>query len=84
MILTAIRRAKNNEIKAKSELEMAKSDSVKAKVNLEYSSLVAPFDSIILKRNVEVGKAIINRYTYDTLITLASSENYLAKAKLTP
>lgn len=74
--------AKNNEINSRADLETAKSDLIKAQVDLEYSALVAPFDSIILKRNVEVGKAIINQDTYDTLITLASSEKYLAKAKL--
>lgn len=75
--------AKNNEIVAKSNLEVAKAAYVKAQVDFEYSSLVAPFDSIILKRNVEVGKAIINRDSYQTLITLASSQNYLAKTTLT-
>ena len=75
--------AKNNEIVAKSNLEDAKSNHVKAKVELEISSLVAPFDSIILKRNVEIGMAIINRNVYQKLITLASSKNYLAKASIT-
>lgn len=76
--------ANNNEVIAKSELETAKSAFVKAQVDLEYSTLVAPFAAIVLKRNVEQGQAIINRDTYQTLITLASSLNYLAKAELTP
>ena len=76
--------AKNNEVLARSDLEKAKAAYIKAQVDFEYSSLVAPFDSLILKRNVEVGKAIINRDSYQTLITLASSQKYLAKAKLTP
>lgn len=76
--------AKNNEVLAKSDLETAKADHIKAQVDFEHSSLVAPFDSIILKRSVEVGKAIINRDSYQTLITLASSMKYLAKSKLTP
>jgi len=74
----------NNEIIAKSDLEKAKSDFVKAQVDLEYASLVAPFDGLILKRNVEEGLAIINRDSYQTLITMASSQSYLAKAELTP
>ncbi len=75
--------AKNNEVIAKSKLELAKSNYVKAQVELEYASLRAPFDSIILRRSVEVGKAIIKLQSYDTLITLASSEKYLASAALT-
>ncbi len=74
--------AKNNEVIAKSKLELAKSKYVKAQVELEYTSLRAPFDSIILRRSVEVGKAIIKLQSYDTLITLASSEKYLASAAL--
>lgn len=74
--------AKNNEVIEKSKLELAKSEYVKATVEVEYASLRAPFDSIILHRSVEVGKAIINLQSYDTLITLASSEKYLATAQL--
>ena len=74
--------AKNNEVIAKSKLEQAKANYVKAQVALEYASLRAPFDSIILHRAVEVGKAIIKLQAYDTLITLASSNKYLAVAPL--
>ncbi len=75
--------AKNNEVIAKSKLELARSEYVRAQVELEYTSLRAPFDSLILRRLVEVGKAIIKLQSYDTLITLASSEKYLATAPLT-
>jgi len=75
--------AKNNEVIAKSQFELAKYNLVKAQVEFEYASLRAPFDGLVLRRSVEVGKAMINTQVYDTLITLASSEKYLATAKLT-
>lgn len=76
--------AKNNSTIEKASLVAAKSNYVKAKVDLEYATLKAPFDSIILKRKVEVGQAVLNNLNYDSLITLASSEKYLAKASLAP
>ena len=75
--------AKNNSVIAKAALAAAESAYVKAKVDLEYSTLTAPFDSIVLKRNVEVGQAILNNLSYDALITLASSNTFLARARLT-
>ncbi len=75
--------AKNNAVIEKSKLERAKAEYVKAQVELEYATLRAPFDSIILHRSVEVGRAIIKLQSYDTLITLASSGKYLARAPLT-
>lgn len=74
--------AKNNLINAQAALASAKSNYVKAKVDLEYSSLKAPFDSIILKRKVEVGQAVFNKLNYNSLITLASSSTFLAKTTL--
>jgi len=74
--------AKNNEVIEKSKLELAQSKYIKAQVDLEYATLRAPFDSIILRRSVEVGKAIINQQSYDTLMTLASSDKYIATAQL--
>jgi len=74
--------AKNNVVVAKAHWESAKAEYVKAQIDLELSTLNAPFNSIILKRNVEIGRAIINKLAYDTLITLASSYEYLARAKI--
>ncbi len=76
--------AKNNSIIAKAALVTAESAYMKAMVDLEYSELKASFNSIILKRTVEVGQAVFNNLNYDGLITLASSEKFLAKARLTP
>jgi len=74
--------AKNHEVVAKANLEQAKAELVKAKIHLELASLSAPFDSIILKRNVEVGQAIINKFSYAPLITLASNSRYYAKSTI--
>lgn len=74
--------AKNNKAIALAELERSKSNLIKAKVDLEYASLKAPFDSIILNRSVEVGQVVINNLNYDKLITLAASNKFLAKAAI--
>lgn len=75
--------AKNNEVIAKSSLVESKARYTQVMIDLEYASLVAPFDAIVLKRNAEVGLAIFNRDFYQKIITLASSSSYLAKAKMT-
>jgi len=74
--------AKNAEINAQSKLVSAKSQQVSAKVHLELATLKAPFDGLILKRKVEIGQSIKNQFDYNTLITLASSQYYTARATL--
>jgi len=71
--------AKNNEIFAQSKLTDAEAELITAKIALEHASLSAPFNSIILKRSVEKGKAVINKFSYAPLITLAASDRYVAK-----
>lgn len=76
--------AKNNEVQAKARLQEVKAELVKARIDLELSSLSAPFAGIILKRRVEVGQAIINKFAQAPLITMASNNEYLARAAIKP
>jgi multidrug efflux system membrane fusion protein len=57
----------------------AKSAETIAALNLEYTQLLAPFDAIVVERNVEVGKTIITQHQSVSLITIAGSGSMKAQ-----
>lgn len=71
--------AKNNYVKSEATYEAVKSNQVKAQYNLDHSSLRAPFDGIVLARQVEKGKAIINTQMPEILVTFAATNTMYAR-----
>lgn len=65
--------AKNADIKAQANYKKALADNLHAKMNLEYSSLVAPFDAVILKVLRNKGESINARTETPLMIVIAES-----------
>jgi RND family efflux transporter MFP subunit len=74
--------AKNAHVRAKAQLEQAKAQLVKAQTDLQYSTLRAPFNGIVLQRLAEPGKVIAAELTPQTLVVLAEADHMLARAEL--
>ncbi|NOY53497.1 MAG: efflux RND transporter periplasmic adaptor subunit [Deltaproteobacteria bacterium] len=68
---------------ADAKLESAKSDLARAKLDLEYSTVRAPFDGRILERHAEVGQTLVQRFRSTPLIVLAASDRMCAQALMT-
>jgi multidrug efflux system membrane fusion protein len=51
--------AKNNFIAAKAKYHKGQADLAQAELDLEYSSLRAPFDALIIARQAEVGQVVV-------------------------
>lgn len=62
---------------ARAELELAKLD-------LEYSTVRAPYPAIVLQRQVEPGQTVVTRLQTTPLLVLASSEQMLVRASVSP
>ena len=69
---------------AKLEAQRARADAhlARAALRLERGTLRAPFDGIVVVGNAEVGQAIVSRCESRTLIVLAGSKNFIARAAL--
>lgn len=62
--------------KARSELELAQ-------LEMEYATVRAPYDAIVLQRRVEPGQTVVTRLQTTPLLVLASAERMLARARVT-
>lgn len=62
--------------RARSELELAKLD-------LEYSTVRAPYSAIVLQRRAEPGQTVVTRLQITPLLVLASAEQMVARAQVT-
>ena len=62
--------------RASSELELAQLD-------LEYSTVRAPYPAIVLQRRVEPGQTVVTRLQTTPLLVLASAEQMLARTAVT-
>ena len=71
--------AKNALISAKSAYETAKAELVQAELNLEYSSLRAPFDAIVLKRKAEVGQTVVSELKPEIMVVIAAARQMIAR-----
>ncbi|MDH5409014.1 MAG: efflux RND transporter periplasmic adaptor subunit [Gammaproteobacteria bacterium] len=72
LALNALTSAESAHLTAKAEL-------VQAELNLEYSSLRAPFDAIVLKRNAEVGQTVVSELKPEVLVVIAASDQMIAR-----
>ena len=71
---------KNAKLSAEARYHSAKAELVQAQLNLEYATLRAPFDAIILQRHAEVGQTVVSQLKLETLIVLAAAGRMLATA----
>jgi len=71
--------AKNNFVTAKGELEKARALLVSKRFDLKYSTIRAPFNTIILKRNVQPGEVITTQFAQKPVLVIAASDRMLAR-----
>lgn len=71
----ALTEAQSAHQKAKSELELAQ-------LELEYATVHAPYDAVVLQRRVEPGQTVVTRLQTTPLLVLAGAERMLARARV--
>lgn len=71
--------AKNAWISAQAAVEEAQAQQRRAQIALQQSRLQAPFDGLVLRRQVEPGQTVVNRCQAQTLLTVAKNR-LLARA----
>lgn len=74
--------AKNKLVTDKANKISAQANLVQAKVTLEHSELRAPFNAIVLQKNIEVGQSIVIGENQPFVLLLAASETRLATANI--
>ena len=67
---------------ADSRYKAARADEILARLELEYSSVKAPFNAVILERHVEPGQAIVTQHQSVSLITVADADRMVAHFEL--
>jgi len=75
--------AKNNFIASKAKYHKGQADLVQADLDLEYSSLRAPFDAVILARQAEVGQVVVPDLKPIVLFVVVDANYMHANARLT-
>lgn len=71
--------AKNNLIAARARYKMEQAELVQAELDLEYSSLRAPYDAVVVSRLVEVGQTVVPDLQPAILFVLADAAHMLAR-----
>ena len=71
--------AKNNHVTALAERDKARYQLVKARYDLEYSTLRAPFDAVVLQNRAQPGMVVSAELTPQTLLVLVQAEQMLAR-----
>ena len=74
--------AKNNLIASKAKYEMCRANLTQAKLDLEYSSIRAPYDAVVIARMAEVGQTIVPELQAVTLFIVADARHMLARGRL--
>lgn len=74
--------AKNGYTAALSKYETAKAELVQAQLDLEYSSLTAPFDAMVLQRNGEIGQTVVSQLKPEALLVIADANHMLARGQI--
>lgn len=74
--------AKNNLIAAEARYQKARADLVQAELDLEYSTIRAPYDGVIVSRQAEVGQTVVPDLQPVILFVLADAHHMLAKGQV--
>jgi len=75
---------KNDVITAEARHAQAKAELVRARLDLEYSSLRAPFDARILARLAGVGQTVVADMRPTPVVRLAAADSLRVEARLAP
>jgi multidrug efflux system membrane fusion protein len=75
--------AKNNFIAAEARYQKGRSELVQAELDLEYSSIRAPYDAVIVSRLAEVGQTVVPDLQPVVLFVVADARHMLAKGRVT-
>ncbi len=75
--------AKNNLIAAEAKYEKGRAELVQAELELEYSSIRAPYDAVVISRRAEVGQTVVPELQPITLFIVADAQHMLARGQLT-
>ena len=76
--------AKNAKVNSDARYQAAKAELVQAQFDLEYATLRAPFDALILQRQAEVGQTVVSRLQPQTLLVVAAAGRMLAIGYIPP
>ena len=74
--------AKNSLIAAEANYQRGRADLVQAELDLEYSSIRAPYDAVVVSRQAEIGQTVIPDLQPVTLLVLADAHHMLAKGRV--
>lgn len=74
--------AKNQYIAARAKFNKGKAELAQAELDLEYSAVRAPFDAVIIARQVEIGQIVVPDLKPATLFVVADARNMYAKARV--
>lgn len=66
----------------KAQYEVAKSKLLKARMDLEYSTVRAPFNGWVVQRNVEVGQTVVSELQAEPLIVMVELGKMLARIQV--
>lgn len=80
---TDLQNAKLALIRAKSQFDISQASLRKEKLDLKYSVLRAPFEGIVVQREVEVGQTIVSRLQANPLMVLVEWGRILASLSVT-
>lgn len=64
------------------QYQTAKANLVKAKMDLEYSTVRAPFAGWVVQRNAEVGQTVVSELQVEPLVVLVGSGNMVARSQM--
>lgn len=72
--------AKIGSVKADAAYRTAQAALVQAQLNLEHSTVRAPFDAIVIARHVDVGQAVVSQLQSTPVVVVAEAGRMLARA----
>ncbi len=68
--------------RAQAATQAARAALDQAQYQLHHSALRAPFDGVVLAREIEVGETVVSALQANTLVTLAARGKYIARVRL--
>ena len=74
--------AKNNLIAAEAKYEKGRAKLVEAELELEYSSIRAPYDAVVISSLAEIGQTVVPDLQPMTLFVVADARHMFARGKL--
>lgn len=74
---------KNDYIEAQANYDVCQAKLTQAKLDLEYSTIRAPYDAVVVLRQAEVGQTVISEIQAETLVVVAEAHRMQASGYLT-